>query len=492
MTIRTYSPKIEVRLIKTARRGALATGKQAAARYQELTSLDLTAYLVTGEPVTIRHQLGAASTWNLALVDRVVSEYGESLCYLIEPNDIIEIRMARSPHEYSRGLPVVLRGFVSSVDRSRANMGGQLHRRVHVGGADFSKVLDIIRIYYLNNSVIGDNIMSEFRFFQKYAELADAKIMSAKEFAELVLEKVINPFLARLTRDSTGALVGAQVLGQLESEVTIAGTVSPLSVSLFSDGSVRQLLSQFLDIGPFNEMFVDDRDSTSVLVIRPNRFMDLDGNLIQGDAAAQQEANDSIVEIPATEIESITQGRSDAGVANYFWVSNYGWQIQDTIEVSQLAATSNVEQYALMDYVNAHPARFGFRKMEVSSALGAPEQDYSDAMKAEQSQAETDRLIAWLTERRRVLAEQNKDNSILEDGQMVVAGNERIKRGMYVSAAIGTLAPALHYVTAVSHQFIPNGTFKTTLSFERGTGFALRAAGDDGGYYAERNMKGLL
>jgi hypothetical protein len=360
-----------------------------------------------------------------------------------------------------------------------------------LAGTDFSKILDIIRIYYLNNSVIGDNIMGEFGLFQKYLGLGNAKMMSAQDFAQLVVEKIVNPFVARLTRNADGQEVGATVLAQMGTEVSIEGTVSPLSVALFNEGSVRQFLSQFLDVGVFNELFVDDRESQSVLVIRPNRFMDLDGNLIQANAAAQEEAND-YVDVADKDIESITVGRTDAGVANYYWVNNYGWQIRDTIEVSQLAASSNVDQYALTDYVNANPARFGFRKMEVSSALGAPDQDYSDAMKADQSKSETDRLIAWLTERRRILAEQNKDNSILEDGQMVIAGNERVRRGMYVRANLGSVVGALHYVTTVTHQFIPNGSFKSTIAFERGTGFASRAERAEGSYQSERNLKGML
>lgn len=490
--IRTYTPEIEVRLIKTARRSELATGKQAASRYQELSGIDLTPFLVAGEPVSIRQQMGAAAAWNISLADCVMPDYGESLYAMIEPNDMIEIRMARASYEYDGGkVPVVLRGFVSSVDRARANMGGQLHRRVHVAGADYSKILDIIRIYYLNNSVVGDNILTEFGLFQKYLGEAAAKIMSAQDFAQLVLDKLINPFIARLTRAADGKDVGAAILRQLTAEVSITGTVSPLSVALFHDGSIRQFLTQFLDVGVFNEMFIDDRPEGSVLVIRPNRFQNINGDLIQDSRAALEAVGDSIVDVPDVEIESITQGRTDAGVANYYWVNNFGWQIQDTIEVSQLAATSDPAQYVLSEYVNVHPARYGFRKMEVSSALGAPLQNYSDAMKADESRSQTNRLLDWLTERRRILVEQNKDNSILEDGQMTIAGNEHVKPGMYVKATFGDLVPSLYYVVGVTHQFVPNGTFKTTVNFERGMGFADRAARGDGQYQAERNMKGM-
>jgi len=606
--MKTFSPRAEVRLLKTARRSELGAGLQAAARYQQLESIDLTPYLMEQTPIDVVQYIGGgAGTWSMTLADRMMPEYKETLYALIEPMDMIEIRMARSPHEYqgksganSYKLPVTMRGFVSNIERHRSMSGGAPVRRIQVSGHDFGKILDILRIYYLNNSAIGDNILGELKFFHKYAGLDQAKIMGADEFVRLVLDKLINPFIDRLTVNASGDKVGAAVVRKLAAEVSIEGTVSPLGVSLFSDGSVRQFLDQFLDVGAFNELFVDDREDASVLVVRPNKFLNLSNEAIQGAAtpaptaspgkdnreaelaAANEElakakaewkvqddlhwklladtqdrisrrdqalaAGDRVgyeqyqseaemiyrraqtvgaeakalfekvkaaeakvaalqpggtsapatlpgaaeaVVIPDVEIESMVEGRSDGGVANYFWVANSGWQVMEDITVKQLAAAGNAKDYALFDYINTNPARYGFRKMEVTSSMGPSNQSYGEALTADQSVSETDKRIAWLTKRRKILAEQNKDNAVLEFGHIAVQGNERIRRGMYVALQYGDYQ-ALYYVTSVRHRYVPFQSFKTILSFERGTGFVVRAQRAAGAYLAELNMKGAV
>lgn len=493
--MKTFHPKIEVRLIKTALRDVLTPGMRAASRYQEFTALDLTPFLMEDAAVTTQQYIGGgAGTWSMMLADRVMPQYKETLYGMIEPMDLIEIRMARSPHEYQGAsgdnryrLPVVMRGFVSKVQRSRSIVDGRPQRNIQLTGHDYGKVLDILRIYYLNNSAIGDNILGELRFFHKYAGLEQAKVMSAKEFVHLVVDKVINPFIARLTVRADGKKAGAAAMRQLTPDVSVEGNISPLAVSLFADGSVEQFLTQFLDVGAFNELYVDDRENESVLVVRPNKFMDLRNQPIQGGAAATAD----LIELADEEIESIVESRSDSNVANYYWVSNAGWQFVDNTTIQQMAAASAPQDYALFDYVNTSPERYGFRKMEVASSMGAPDQSYTDAAKESQSISETDIRISWLATRRKILATQNKDNAVLESGQISVRGNERIRRGMYLLVTYGDL-PALYYVTSVCHQFTPFHSFKTFVTFERGTGFVTRAQRADAAYFAEMNLKGAI
>lgn len=497
--MKVFSPKIEVRLIKTARRSKVGGGLDAATRYQEFTAIDLTPFLMENAPVSVQQYIGGgAGTWSLALADRIMPDYKETLYGMIEPMDLVEIRMARSPHEYqgmsggnSYKLPVVMRGFVSGVRRSRSMLDGQPQRTVQLSGHDYSKVLDILRIYYLNNSAIGDNIIGELKFFHKYAGLDQARIMDAKEFVELVLKVLLNPFINRLTVNANGDKVGAAVMHQLRPEVTIDGTVSPLSVSLFSDGSVQQFLSQFMDVGAFNEMFVDDREDSSVLVVRPNHFLDLADQPIQGGGKASEAIADGIIDIADEDIESMTEERTDSSVANYYWVSNSNWQYVENITIKQLASAAPAAEYALFDYVNTNPARYGFRKMEVGTSMGPADQTYGDAAQDAQAASETDKRIKWLSNRRKILAQQNRDNAVLESGQMVVKGNERIKRGMYVRLTYGDFS-ALYYVTSVFHQYTPFHSFKTIISFERGTGFVQRARRANAAYLAEMNLKGAL
>lgn len=500
--MKVYGPQVQIRLIKTARRALIGGDISAAARYQDLAAIDLTPYLMEGAPVSVQQFIGGgAGTWSCVLADKMMPELRETLYAMIEPMDLVEIRMAHAPHEYgvAQGggfnLPIVMRGFVSSIQRTRTMADGRPSRTIQISGHDYTKLLEILRIYYLNNSAIGDNIMSELKIFQKYLGNDQSKIMEADAFVRLMLDAVINPFISRITVDADGQKVGAAVVHQLLPEVTITGTVSPYAISAFPEGSVLQFLMQFLDVGAFNEMFVDEREDSVVLVVRPNQFMDLNHNVLQ--LGQQSAASDStpqsldvqVLQIPDIDIESITEGRSDEGVANYYWATSSNWVLFNNLTQRELAEASPTADYALFEYVNTNAARYGFRKMEVTSTLGPSDQAYPDEPTATMQQGETSRRKAWLVKRRKILADQNKDNAVLEYGSIVLRGNERIKRGMYLLIDFGDLS-SMYYVVSVRHQFVPMQSFRTIVSFERGTSFVDRAKRADAAYLAEMNLRG--
>ena len=491
--MKTFQPKLEVRLIKTARRDVVGLDVPAAKRYASLDAIDLTPYLADSTPVRLGKSVRDASGgWSLMLVDKPVPGTMETLYALIEPMDIIEFRLAHAPFEY-RGesgvnkykLPVVMRGFVSVIARTRSMAGGRPIRTISLSGHDFGKILEILRIYYLNNSAIGDNIIAEMKFFSKYAGPEFAKIMSGAEFVALVLEKVINPYISRLTAGADGGRVESTVIKSITADVSISGTVSPTAIAVFEDGSVHQFLSQFLDAGAFNEMFLEEREDAVALVVRPNPFMDIKNKPIQASLPLAQ------VMIDDVDVETITESRTDGGVANYYWVTNAGWQIQDNMTMKQLADASPVEQYVLLDYGNCAAGRYGFRKMEVESRMGPPEQEYQDALLKEKKITETDKRMTWLVDRRRILAAQNQDNVVLESGEIHVRGNEKIKAGMYLVVNYGSFS-VRYYVTHVQHDFHPFVSFKTIVSFERGNGFIERAQRPIPPYLAEQNKKGAV
>lgn len=593
--MKVFEPKIEVRLIKSGRRQEVATSISTAARYQTLSSLNLTPYLSDSTPVRVGKSVREpAGAWSLSMVDRMVPGANESLYALIEPMDMIEFRLAHNPADPAYAgasggsryqLPVVMRGFVSSVSRARAMNDGHPTRMIEVSGQDFGKILQILRIYYLNNSVIGDNIVAELKFFQKYASSADAKIMTAAEFVQLLLDKVINPYIGKLALNADGQAAGTSVVSKLTANVSIPGAVDPHAIAAFVDGSVYEFLATILDVGPFNELYLDETDTGVALVVRPNPFLDANRRPIQapftqstkddqtalkakveaaqasyeeanakadlslsaaksalasadaaeaaGDAdmAAQYRAISQarlddykreaavakplldnwlalnkqykaaatavpdnlptqVVEIDASDVESITEARSDQGVANYYWVTNSGWQIIMNEGMRQLAGASPVTDYAPFDYVNCAAARYGFRKMEVSSSMGPDTLLNRDALPASDTLTENDKLLGWLVERRRILAAQNRDNVVFESGSMRVRGNERIKAGVILAVRQGTTR-TLYYVTHHAHDYLPFNSFKTTVMFERGTGFIDRAQAPVAPYLAELSPWGV-
>ena len=475
--MKVFEPKVEVRLIKAIRRLDVAPGIGAASsRYLEQRDLDLTPYLAEFGGVRLTKSVREpAGAFSITLADRAHPELLETLYALIEPMDLVEIRMAHDPSAYREQagyrLPVVMRGLVSTVVRNEAMSGDRPVRHVTVSGQDFGKVLQIIQIYYLNNSVVGDNILSELAFFQKYAASSDAKIKPARDFVMGIIENVINPYLARLTAFSDGSKVGAQVINKMMPAVSIEGVASPYAVSDFRGGSLHQFLSSLLDVGPFNELYVEDRPDDVALVVRPVPFKDASGAFIQAYAAAES------VDISDADLVAINVSRTDAGVANYYWVASERWIMMLNETARRSAQTGTQDNFILNDYPNCDAAFYGFRKMETSTILGPEDYVYTDASTKEQQPANTNAMSRWIDGRRAVLAKMNRDNVIYEQGTLRLRGNEAIRAGMYLRILRGAADEVISecYVSSVVHDFLPFGAFTTTVTFERGTGFIARA-----------------
>lgn len=475
--MKVFEPKVEVRLVKAIRRLDVAPGVGAASsRYLEQRDIDLTPYLSESGGVRLTKSVREpAGAFSVTLADRAHPELLETLYALIEPMDLVEIRVAHDPAAYREQagyrLPVVMRGLVSTVVRNEAMSGDRPVRHVTVSGQDFGKVLQIIQIYYLNNSAVGDNILSELAFFQKFADASDAKIKSARDFVTGVIEKVINPYLARLTALSDGSKVGAQVINKMMPAVSIEGAVSPHAVSTFRDVSLHRFLSSLLDVGPFNELYVEDRPDDVALVVRPVPFKDASGAFIQTYAAAET------VDVSDADIVAINVSRTDAGVANYYWVASERWAMIQNEGAKRLAQTGTAGNFILNDYPNCDAAFYGFRKMETMTMLGPEDYVFSDATTKDQQPENTNALARWIDRRREVLAKMNRDNVIFEQGTLRLRGNEAIKAGMYLRILRGAADEVASecYVSSVVHDFLPFGTFTTTVTFERGTGFIGRA-----------------
>lgn len=486
----TFEPKLEIRLVKSNARTEVIPGISTnRRRYVETRAIDLTPYLLENQPVRVTKSVREpAGAFGFVLADRMHSELKESLYALIEPMDILEIRMARSPADYTKAgqkLPVVMRGFVSDVTRSESISSGKPMRFVHVSGQDFGKILQILRIYYLDNSVVGDNIISEFKYFHKFADPKSAKIMSASDFVAGVVENVINPYMARITRLADGSSLGTTVINKLTPEVSIGGVVSPLGVSNFQDGSVGQLLASFLDVGPFNEMFVEERQDNVALVVRPLPYYGANGTLINKSGASIGR-----IAIDAQHVQDLQSSRTDQGVANYYWVTNDAWQLISNETMRSLSHQGAVAEYAPFTYVNCNVERYGFRRMQVESRMGPPGYKSSDAITKEDKALEDDKLLGWLVDRRRTLAAQNKDNVVFEHGSMRLRGNEQLRAGMYIDITRGSVKSSAYAVT-ITHEFIPFQSFKTVVQFERGTGWISRSIKSESPYLAELTVGGV-
>jgi hypothetical protein len=481
--MKTYQPKIRAFLVKVVNRKEVAPGMAAASdRYAANAGFELTDYL--GQNGGIRLAKGVrepAGAFSVTLSDRPHSTLLDTIYSLIEPMDMIEFRVAHDPYEYANPgegykLPIVMRGLVSNISRSESMQGGRPVRNVTVSGQDFGKVLQMIQIFYQRGAVVGEYVLNELGFFQKYLSSGDAKHMPAAEFVLKVVEKVAAPYLARMLVSTKAAEVGAQKLDWWGVKATIPGTVSPFAAASLYDISLYQMLVSLLDIGPLNELFIQDEPQGIALVARPAPLKTVGGKWIQKGSDGKDATTESIT-LRSEDVMSISVSRSDSGVANYYWVENERWLFQQGATARMAAMGSSPDTYVKFGYPNCDASIYGIRKMEIGVTLGPPDYLALDGAKETELNQQTGTFSDWLESRRNILSEINKDNVVFEHGVISVRGNERLKAGMYVTLlrGVGQVASE-YYITRVEHDFRPMQGYFTTLHVERGTSFIERAA----------------
>jgi hypothetical protein len=475
--MRLYEPKIEVRLVKAFPRKDIVPDVPVATRYESpyMRSFLLTDYLGDAGAVrTSKSIRQPAGGFSITFADKVNSDFYDTIYAMIEPMDMVEMRFCHDPNEYAKPLegyrpPIVMRGLVSNVTRSETMTGGKPVRTVTVSGQDYGKILQIFQIFYLNNSVVGDNLLTEFQWFQKYAKDGAPKLQFANEFVDSVLSKVVNPYLERFSSRSDGAKVDAAVIKNWTAKTSVDGVISPWLINQFNNVSLYQMMAKLLDIGPFNELYVEDSEDGVVLNARPAPFLDAMGNPIQGVRPEK-------IKIDSEDVVSMSVNRTDAGTANYFWVSASQWSMYNNETQKMLASVGKESSFIKFDYLNSNMAYYGIRKMEVETALLPNDYIPSDSDKSAQSKSNSVKSGNWIENRRDLLAEINKDNVIFENGSMRLRGNERVKAGMQLELTRGGgNVKSSAYVTQVDHEYIPYQGFFTNVIFERGTGFINRS-----------------
>jgi hypothetical protein len=263
------------------------------------------------------------------------------------------------------------------------------------------------------------------------------------------------------------------------------GVVSPFGIGAWQGGTIYSLLQQNCDVGPWNELFIEDREDGPYVVYRPNPFMSADGK----EYITQVVDEPVFVPITREDIVSITVSRSDANVANYFWVQSgrFALNADDTLRLMSFKADPT-EVY-MQGYGNNDPDLYGFRRLEESTQQGGRNESNSGNGTPDGTVREisVSNAIDWMNLRRRQLRDQNKDNVVLESGAMRLRGNEKIRAGVYLRLEHGSMQSD-YYVTSVTHEYVPFGGFFTSVQVERGTGFidrVQRGSGAASPYWSE-------
>ncbi len=481
MAVKTFKPQASIILKKNIGRSFVGEDVAASERFKgSRREIDLMPYLGEDGSIVISKSVrDPAGMFSITLVDRMVEDQQESLYGLIEPMDVIDIRFARDTALYAgqleKSMPMMMRGIVSSVRRSRVMTLSGPKRAVVITGQDYGKILQIMVVKYIPGYILGQQLLTSFKLALNYGA-GSKPYESAGDFIVSIINDVVNPFIAKMREEATGgnASYTSPILDLAVEAKRFGGSVFPFGVNQWPGGAIYELMSYFGDVGPWAEMYVEDREDGPTLVYRPTPF-----RTIKGDYVQPSDTEPVTVTIYDDWVISDDIQRSDSNVANYYWVSAARYTL---IDGALLSAAVNAEGSVgpnvpfQGEYPNSAAELYGFRYMEAASQQGMR----IDGQAESEIFEGVDAGIAMIGEKRRALIDMNKDNVVFEDGTLNLRGDERIRAGCYVRLVRGATEEspneglaADHYAFSVTHQWSMAG-YTTSVTFDRGTGFIER------------------
>lgn len=496
-------PQISLHLYKSISRKTVDGQTAVSARYEGKSPyIDLTPFLNEGSSVrtskSVREPAGAFSiTFADRPQDSVIAL--ESIYGLVEPMDCIEIRMWGGFGPKPAKLPIKMRGFVSDVQRSQTmGQDGRPQRQVVITGHDYGKIWQMFQVIHLAAYAEGKALLTNFALQEMFGVEAENALKS-DEFVRRMIEKIINPFLFEFMPPHRSAEWFKIKTG--DSISVKHGVVNNSYQNM--QGSIYDILKFHGDVGVWNELYVEDREDGVHCVYRPvpalhlTRPDDPSKGLIQDDATMPP-----IVTIQDSLVKSISVGRTDANVANFFWVRNSRFDLIDDQQRRLASIPAGDSRVSLKDYPNAAVSYYGTRPMYAETQQGDDGiVNMLSGQNAKQIAENAKKMEAWLDNRRRLMIEMNRDNVVLERGSASIKGGpmraadgECMKAGDYVNVQTGRVE-FLAYAVQVDDEFNPFQGYTTTVIFERGEGFVTRARMEGGiqsPWLAEQASRGVL
>lgn len=458
--IPTYTPGFAVLLTRLVNRRQNSKSFQSA-----IEEVDLTPYLGDAGQVTTQKTLEApCGAFSVTFADRINRDIGDTVYSLVEPMDMIEIRGARIPANYvGQPLPLIMRGFVSSVTRDESmGQDGQPQRVVRIVGQDSGKLLDIYRVLFEFAALIGDTSYIEQFKLQAMTGI-EASVLPVADFMKQVINNVVNLKILNLSIFTNKRIKTFQT-----DMVTVPdGLVLPQLAASIDSVSMWQLMETFAD-RPWNELFVKDAEDGPHLVFRPTPYRGYDdqGFIMNGAVDPGR------VDITVDDVVSISVRRSDQRVANFYWVEPGVTQL-DSNQYVNMASLANGWPLDLDHDANA-PEIYGQRKMQARTNLYPNEITAPLMLLPESARAQAGgEAVTWAQARGKQLMLMNQDNSRFEEGQLGIKGSEAIVPGVYLRVTRGATF-ADFYIEAVTHQMAPLSTWTCGISVIRGTGYRER------------------
>lgn len=504
-------PQISVRLYKSIARKTVDGQTAVSARYEGKSEyIDLTPFLNDGSSVrTSKSVREPAGAFSINFADRPQNSVGgafaagalnaiESIYGLVEPMDCIEIRMWSGTGPKPAKLPIKMRGFITDVQRMQTmGQDGRPQRQVVVTGHDYGKIWQMFQVIHLAAYSERQALLTNFGLWEMFGVQA-VNTMSAGEFVRTMIQKVINPFLVEFMPPHSPM---PKEIKTGDSISVKHGVVNNSYQSM--QGSIYDILKLHGDVGYWNELYVEDREDGVHCVYRPvpalhlTRPDDPAKGLIQDDATMPP-----IVSIQDNLIKSISTARSDANVANFYWVNNSRFDLIDDMQRKLASIPKDDGKVSIKEYPNSAVKYYATRPMYAETQQGDDEvANMGSGQDKETQEKRSTQQEAWIDKRRRILVEMNRDNVVFERGYASIKGGlmrkegkEAMKVGDYAEFSTGRIK-FLAYVVQIEDEFIPFQGYTTTLVFERGEGFITRArkeGGIESPWLAEQATRGVL
>lgn len=488
--IKDRHPGASIKVFKNVGRQTVTGSVPVSSRFSgQKRTINLAPYLGDGGAIRVAKSVrAAAGTFSIQLTDKIQVDAQDSLYGLIEPMDVIEIRLAGDAYKHSR-LPIMMRGFVTSIRRVQEMTDQGPQRSVIISGHDYGKIWQILQIFYMPNIPTTANLITSFPFFAQYGVTFNIQLMAT--FLSDVINNVLNPYILNMG-DISGQADTSPLL-QLAQDIQVSsGQISPYGIGAF-EGSVYGLLSQFGDVGSWNELFIEDREDAPYVVYRPNPFMLADSSGFIPSLGVNLQLAPAVTDIDLSDVLAYDVSRSDDHVANYYWVDAPRFSISYTDTIRAFAYSGDPNSFYVQNYGNVDPRLYGIRKMSTETAQGGnQETDNGNGSPEGPARDENQQqFLGWMAERRQQLIDQNQDNVVFEDGSMRLKGNQKIRAGTYIRLKHGNMR-SYYYVIAVNHDYRPFVDYTTTVQVERGTGFidrSQRGTGPNSPYWAELVQK---
>lgn len=471
MTVSVNTPQIRVTLIKTVNRKDNSVEVLIGDRNNR--DIDLTPYLTEGSSVTTNKAInnpngGFSIRLAAQMIERLEGDSGgenpfhDTFYGLIEPMDVVEIRMSRV------GVPkMVMRGIVTDTSLSES-MGadGRPSRTLTITGGDYGCILRMIQIYFLRGGNVDAMLhQMSLSYLQDIFGIKFVKMSGAK-FVQEIVDRVVNKFIAGIDNNAMpGLLVDIDGADPID-------TVFPNGSQANPQGSMWSHIKKHGNLGPFNEAIIVDDESWTTLLYRKPPYTSLwTGDYIFPHTSAESFA------ISAIDVTSITRARSEHDVANYYYVRNQRSELSTAIDTTLMTIIGDGSHLTKKDYPSCDVNLYGFRQMEVEtnhsvelcpSIRGLEKADYERACAG---------YAEYMRAQIKHLQDCNVDNVIFESGSIRCNGSPDYRPGMYFEADWGNDNTSSGYVTNVTHAFEPFKGYTCTLQYIRGDGFVKRARG---------------